>query len=732
MNNNDLTKEYCELRDRIISQRYNYLNDHQKKAVFSKEKNLCVVACPGTGKTTTLIAKIDYLLIFGKIYNSNDVPINITIEDIEFLKKIYLRNNVEEKIKHNNFIRLMRFSCVDSKNIIIITFTKAAASNMKARFTALNKDIYPPFFGTFHALFYKILRRYYGEIKIINSGEAFRLVKNTLSKYMEDVNDDKVNEVLNTISRVKVTEKEMDEISFNISKEVFLNCFNNYEEYKTVENLWDFDDLQIKAKKLFKEKSNVLTGYKNLFKHILVDEFQDCDDIQIEILKLFIGKSNNLFAVGDEDQCIYSFRGSKPEYMVDFNSSFYLGEKLYLSLNYRCPETIVEISKNLIGNNKLRNNKEIEAFKKEYSKIKVINSFDENKQGNIIVDIIAKSKEKEEVQYSDFAILYRTNMESRSIIDSMIRNKIPFKMLDKEYNFFEHFICKDIIAYLKLSLNPFDKISFIRIINKPFRYISKEIVESLKNSYLEEDCFDYITKSKNLKLFQVNNIEKLQKNIFSLKKKSLDKAINYVQKELGYKDHIKEFCEKYKMDIQDYLDIIEEFKAAASEFSTIEDLLVHIEEVKNKLSKDNGDNEKDKVILSTIHGVKGMEFKNVFVINCNEDYIPHRNAINENLEEERRLFYVAITRSINNLYLAVINRSKGKSIKPSIFIKECKIEVGKISDSFILGEEIIHSYFGEGVISRIDEKIIEIIFNDKSIKVFDKSTIYNNGLINRK
>jgi DNA helicase-2/ATP-dependent DNA helicase PcrA len=732
MKNDNLREEYCELRDRIILQRYRYLNEDQQKSIFSNEKNLCIVACPGTGKTTTLIAKIDYLLIFGKIYNSDNLPISINSEDIEFLKKIYLRNNVDENIRNSNFIRLMRFKCVNPKNIIIITFTKAAANNMKIRFKQLNKNIYPPFFGTFHALFYKILRRYYGEINIISSGEAFRLVKNTLSKYIDDVNDDKVNEILNTISRVKMDEKEVDEISLNISKEVFLNCFNNYEEYKKNSDLCDFDDLQIKVRQLFKENNNILTGYKNLFNHILVDEFQDCDDIQIEILKLLIGKTNNLFAVGDEDQCIYGFRGSKPGYMVDFNCNFHMGEKLYLSINYRCPETIVQISKNLISNNKLRNIKKMEAFKKEYSKIKVINSFDENKQGEAIVDLINNSKIKEDIYYSDFAILYRTNMESRSIIDAMIRNRIPFKMLDKEYNFFEHFICKDIIAYLTLSLNPFEKTSFIRIVNKPFRYISKEIIESLKNAYLEGDCFYHITKSKNLKSFQINNIEKLQKNILNLKKISLDRAIGYVEKELGYKDYIKEFCGRYRMDVEDYFDIIEEFKEAASEFSTIDSLLCHVEEVKNKLSKDNIDSEKDKVILSTIHGVKGMEFNNVFVINCNEDYIPHRNAINENLEEERRLFYVAITRSIKNLYLGIVNRSKGKSIKPSIFIKECEIEGAKIKDSFILGDIIIHNYFGEGIITEIDNKTIKIMFCDKNIKTFDKNTIFNNCLIVRK
>lgn len=731
MKNKTKLEEYYELRDRIIYERYKSLNKEQLNAVFSKDKNLCLVACPGTGKTTTLIAKTDYLVTFGRIYNTEKKPAKITEDDIEFLKKVYLENNIEEYYENSKFIKLMRFESIKPQNIIVITFTKASATNMKNKYKEFNKFIKPPFFGTFHGLFYRILIRYFGEIKIIESNTAFRLIKNTLSNYIDEVNDDKVNEIINTISKFKISGSEYKNIKINISNDVFERCFNNYEEYKKENSLLDFDDLQLKVKKLFAEDSILLNKYRALFRNILVDEFQDCDDIQVDILKLFVGDNNSIFAVGDEDQCIYGFRGSKPEYMVHFGDHFHHGKKLFLSINYRCPKTIVQVSTNLISNNQMRNIKNMTAYKSEYSKIEIINSIDENQQGDLIAQQIIKLNKLSNIDFDNFTILYRTNIESRSIIDAFIRKRIPFRMLDKEYNFFNHFICKDIIAYLRLSINPLEKSSFVRIINKPFRYISKGHIEKLKKSYLEGDCFDEIMSFEKIHPYQIKNLDKLKKEIASLNIMSLQGAINYVLSDLRYMDYIKEYCEKYKMDINDFVQIIEEFKVAAIEFKNIVTFLSHIEEVKNRLSnKEKIDNEK-KTILSTIHGVKGMEFDYVFVINCNEESLPHKNSLEDNIEEERRLFYVAMTRSIKKLFLGIINRSMGKNILPSRFIKECKLQTEEITP-YQKGDIITHKYFGDGIVNEIDNKVIKIEFNHNNIRVFDNTVIINNGLIKKK
>lgn len=387
------------------------LDNYQVNAIKIKEKNVLVVAAPGSGKTTVIINRVNYL--------------------------------IEERKAR-------------TRDIIVITFTKAAAENMKNRYkNTFNKTV-SPFFGTFHGLFYKILLREGYKINIIESEKCHSIIRVILSKYFDDVNDDKIREVLNNISLFKTSLGNIENFKPTISNEIFKECYEQYEEYKAKEQLCDFDDLSIRVLYLLKNNERILNGYRGLFKYVLVDEFQDCDELQIEFIKL-INQGNELFAVGDEDQCIYSFRGSKPKYMVDFHSSFKNGKKVYLTTNYRSKKNIVDISKKLICNNIGRNKKEIISYENEKGIIKFLKPYNEYVQGEEIANIIKKIVGE---SYSNNAILYRTNIEARSLIDSFTRRKIPFILLDKGYNFFEHFICKDIINYLTLSIDPFNKVAF--------------------------------------------------------------------------------------------------------------------------------------------------------------------------------------------------------------------------------------------------------------------------------
>lgn len=428
------------------------LDEFQQEAVYIKDRNVLVVAAPGSGKTTVIINRVNYLV-----------------------------NNLKIKIG----------------NIIVITFTRAAADNMRTRYKKIFDCEKAPFFGTFHGLFYKILLREGYKIDIIDGGIAYRIIKNVLSKYLDDVNDDKIKEVLNNISYFKTSLKELDEYKPTLSKEIFEDCFSHYEEYKDKNNLWDFDDLAITVFKLFRDNEVILKKYKMLFKYVLVDEFQDCDDLQISFLKL-INDGNELFAVGDEHQCIYSFRGSKPEYMVSFNEDFKDARKVYLSINYRSKLNIVDISKKVIKYNLKRNKKKINSFKENRGVIRYSKPYDETAQGEEIASIIEKSIDA----VDENAILYRTNMEARSLIDTFTRKRIPFVLLDKGYNFFDHFICKDILSYLRLAININDKGSFINIINKPFRYISKATIAYVKTSNEYKNSFDLIIDKKDTPPYQ--------------------------------------------------------------------------------------------------------------------------------------------------------------------------------------------------------------------------------------
>lgn len=659
------------------------LDEYQKKAVTTNEKNTLIVSAPGSGKTTVIINRV-----------------------------LYLVNNLN----------------IDPKNIVVITFTKNAATNMKDRYlNFIDNNQETPFFGTFHGLCYKILLRHLGRINIIETGTTYKIVTNVLKQYMDEVSEDKVKELINNISTYKSSlNKENFEPS--ISKNIFDEAYEKYEEYKNKNELMDFDDLQIKLIEVLKNNNNLLNAYSKLFKYILVDEFQDCDLLQLKLLKL-LNIKNQIYAVGDEDQCIYSFRGAHPECMVNFDKEFN-GEKLYLSINYRSKSNIVEVSKKLIVNNKGRNDKVIRAFNKENGRILYSRPFNENEEAENIANHILKGYGNE--NYNDNAILYRTNEESRSIIDCFIRRAIPFKFLDKQYNFFEHFICKDIIAYLKLSIYNDDKEAFIRIINKPFRYISKDAIEYVKSHKEKKDVFETLKSYSKIHPFIINKIDKLKKEINYLNKLSLPSAIDYIISDLEYGVYLKEYAEKIKNNYEEFENVFMEFKNAANDYKGIISFLAHIEEVKDEI-KVNKNDDKDRVTLSTIHGVKGMEFKNVFIINAVEGLIPHENSIEENMEEERRLFYVAITRAIENLYIYSPKNIRGKFKEPSIFIFESKLENIKCTNDygFKEGEKVHHQFYGEGVIKRLNEDSIEIDFNGKNLRKFSLKVLVDSNIIKR-
>ncbi|WP_461205596.1 3'-5' exonuclease [Clostridium sp. DL1XJH146] len=329
-------------------------------------------------------------------------------------------------------------------------------------------------------------------------------------------------------------------------------------------------------------------------------------------------------------------------------------------------------------------------------------------------------------------------MESRSLIDVLYSKKVPFTLIDKSYNFYDQFICRDLLAYLRLSINPYSKEDFLRIINRPFRYISGRILTKIKGAYIDEDLFDYLVDEFEMPNFQIKKIKELKKDIKYFNKTSLQYAINTIVNDLHYYDYLIEYSEKMKIPMEELESVLEEFKLAASKHTNIVSFLTYVNEIGEELKKNDKKNknslqDENEVTLSTIHGVKGMEFKNVFVINCNEENIPHGNALEENnIEEERRLFYVAITRAKEKLYLGYTNEIRGVSKKVSRFINECNLVEVKNLNEFKEGDEINHKYFGEGKIYKIVDGTIKIKFLDDKIKSFKKDIIINNGVMKKK
>lgn len=650
------------------------LDKYQKEIVRAKEKNILVVASPGSGKTTVIINRTGYLI------NDRDIAPN---------------------------------------NIVIITFTRAAAINMRDRFKKLYPQSQAPYFGTFHSLCYSILKKDRGEINIISEREGYYVIEKVLRSYVEEVNEERVRDILNYISAYKTGFKTLEQLEININLKILQQCIEGYEEYKRQKGLLDFDDLQLQVLELFKKNHQLLEEYRKKFKFLLVDEFQDCDQLQIDMLKKLC-KGNSLFAVGDEDQCIYGFRGARPDYMVSFKEHFEGGVKKFLMVNYRSVKNIVEISSKLIDNNKIRNKKRFSSQSVLKGCIYAESYFDEKSQSQAISKRMIEAINEKKERFSDNAVLYRTNMEARSFIDAFIKNKVPFRLLDKAYNFFDHTICKDFLSYMILSQDLTNREAFKRIINKPFRYIGKVNLERLSTYKYKEDCFDILYNIGSLPVFQYKELQRLKRDVVKIGKYPLSAVTDYILVKLDYMKYLASYCEKYSASIEEVDEIIREFQEAIKEFSDIRSLLQHVEQVGEKLSKKAQESE-DAVILSTIHGVKGMEFKNVYVINCVDGNIPYnREGKESHLEEERRLFYVAITRAKENLYLSLCNYMRGKSKEISPFIRECGIsDIIDRTEDFSVGSLVVHDSFGKGEVISVSNGEMGIRFHDGFIRRFD-------------
>lgn len=381
------------------------------------------------------------------------------------------------------------------------------------------------------------------------------------------------------------------------------------------------------------------------------DEFQDCDSEQIHMLKLLSGCSN-LFAVGDEDQCIYGFRGSIPDCMVEFERYFNGGVKFFLNKNYRSSSDIIEISRKLISKNKERNVKEMVGVREERGTVTIIKYKTEREQAEGMIDIIKANGFKP----SECAVLSRTNQEAEKVIGILIRDKISFRLMDKNYNFFRLDICRDIAAYFRLSQDPCNKESFLRIINKPCRYISKIKIGKINCCKTSENWFSFLEADTNMEPWQLKYIHAFERNTKRLGRLSPEKALIFLLDRIKYKDEVP----------ADKQDVLAEFMDLCKEYKTIPELLTYIDTYNSRLNEDMP----DALVLSTIHGSKGLEYKNLFIINCCSDNIPHENSKN-NLEEERRLFYVALTRAADNLHIMYPENFKGNKAEPSPFINEC-------------------------------------------------------------
>jgi len=622
------------------------LNPQQREAVTITEGPLLVVAGAGSGKTLVLTYRIAYLISLG----------------------------------------------ISPSSILALTFTNKAASEMKERIRNLvGKKADYIFMGTFHSIFSKILRReahligYSRDYSIYDTDDSEGVIKGILKDFNISENHLSPRFIQNVISKAK------NKLAFRDSLDKFFGLYNKklleiYEEYNKRlknSNAMDFDDLLIKPIELFSNYSDLLEEYRDRFNYILVDEYQDTNTAQYYLLKMLVNTNKNICCVGDDAQSIYKWRGAEVRNILDFNKDFPETKIIRLEQNYRSTKYILAVADSVIKNNVYQIPKTLWTSNDHGEKVNITMCFDERDEANFVSRKIAELISTNKAQPREIAILYRTNAQSRNFEETLIKSSIPYIIVGG-VEFYKRKEVKDVLAYLRLLVNSKDDESFLRIVNFPARGIGDVSIEALRNvaKKFEKSLYESIPEllneneiperiKKNFRNFH-NLISKYQSllnqtDFYDLVKSFIDElGILKLYKEEG----TDESLQRYE-NISQLLNSIQEFQISNPEKTLID----YLSEISLISDIDNWEDRKNSVVLMTLHSAKGLEFKVVFVVGCEEGLLPlRRDGDIEDIEEERRLFYVGCTRAMRHLYLTYAkNRNRFGNSYPQIqsrFIEE--------------------------------------------------------------
>lgn len=562
-------------------------------------------------------------------------------------------------------------SGISPENILVITFTKASAIEMQERFEKLMEGQYFPItFGTFHAVFFSILKEFrnYQVENIIHDKEKHIFISMAIEKYKEQIqSEDMIPEnlednLLSDFSKIKnYGISPFDSKIQYITLPLFAGIYDEYKQLMKNHNLIDFDDMMLECKELLTSDSQALKLCQDRYKYILIDEFQDINPMQYKVIQMLALPENNLFIVGDDDQSIYGFRGSKPEIMLNFGADYPSCKKESLSTNYRSSMTIVNSACKLIANNKTRFTKTLKAASSTSSPI-VIKDFNSTlEEYDYITKIITTSLRNG--RYKDTAIIFRTNKGARNISAFLSKQKIPFLIKEKTSSLFNHPIAKDILSILDFAYGNKTRENFLRFMNKPVRYISRNMLPN------ENIDLNQIISSNSVNKYVKDNIRKLSRDIILISRMDVYSAINYIRNGMGYENFIVSKSKDSGQDSEEILSILKTLQACAKGAHKLSEYKCFIEDYEKNLKTQN--EASDAVTLITMHGSKGLEYKNVIIPDLNEGVVPPAKCKSiEALEEERRVFYVAITRAKKHLYLLYLNKGLETRAKKSRFIDE--------------------------------------------------------------
>lgn len=559
---------------------------------------------------------------------------------------------------------------VNPSNILVITFTKAAATEMQTRFQALmGGRYYPVTFGTFHAVYFKILKYAYSYSadNILREEKKNEYIKEIIDR-LHLTFDDENEFIKDIIGEISLVKSELinpgNYYAKSCSEDNFRRIYNMYNDRLIHENVVDFDDMLVMCYELLSKRPDILKLWQDKYKYILIDEFQDICRVQYEVIKLLALPENNLFIVGDDDQSIYRFRGAKPDIMLGFKDDYKNASQIILDTNYRSTKEIVDKASILIRHNEKRFAKDIKTSRQTGNApdIKVFKN--EKEEIAHILELISHYKEQG-YGYNDIAILFRTNTTPRLLVERLMEYNIPFRMKDVIPNIYEHWIAKNILTYINIALGSRARSDFLQIINRPKRYIGRDAFPDEEVSFW--DMKEYYADRQ----YVVERIEKLQYDIQWLQKMTPYEAINYIRHGIGYDEYILEYADYRRIKPEELYEILDELQEAAAEFKTYEKWFKHISLYSEELKRQNKARTEhhEGIELSTMHSSKGLEYKTVIIIGANEGITPYQKALlPEDIEEERRLFYVAMTRAMDNLHIFAVRERFGRAADISRFL----------------------------------------------------------------
>ena len=607
---------------------HNSYDEMQQRAVDHLSGPLLCVAGPGSGKTTVITGRTAALLAKG----------------------------------------------VPPENILVITFTNAAAREMEQRFMRLcpgaGRGIT---FSTFHSLFFRILKAAYGYTadNIISSEQKSLFFKSLMDKMRLDVEDEKdyMQRLQSEISRAKAEGTDPEKyFPMEISHEIFVKVYRAYEDMMIKEGLIDFDDMQLLCYELLTKREDILKRWQEKYKYILVDEAQDTNLLQYRLICMLAAPQNNLMMVGDDDQSIYRFRGARSEILLGFEKRFPDAKKVFLSTNYRCGKNIVAASGKLIEDNKNRFDKSLRACDTNADGVITLKCYDDQRAESLEILKRIIDEHKQGRRYEDMAVLFRTNLSGRNIVDELMRSGIPINLIDSIPDLYEHWIFRDIKAYIRLAMGERDRQTVMAVINRPKRYVGRDALIKDPVSFLNLRMY-YSDKS-----YVTERIEKLSADLNMIKNMRPYSAVHYIRHGVGYDDYVKEYASDRGMKADDLFEVLNEIEEDASKYKDFLSWFIAAEKISEGLKEKAEENRRRRektegVSVMTYHSAKGLEFSTCFLPGVNDGVVPYKKATGPaEIEEERRMLYVAMTRAASELNISYTKKRYGKEAAPSPFL----------------------------------------------------------------